>query len=57
MNVGPVYKDIEQFLGNFQWYNMQSKYIVSTMCFKFKNENNELVTFNGQSITVRLSIK
>ena len=36
---------------------MQSKDIISSISFKLKNENNKLVSFNGQSITFRLSIK
>ena len=36
---------------------MQSKNIISSICFKFKNENGNLVSFNGQSVTFRLSIK
>ena len=36
---------------------MQSKDIISSICFKLKNENNQLVSFNGQSTTFRLSIK
>ena len=30
---------------------------ISSNNFKLKNENNELVSFNGQSVTFRLSIK
>ena len=36
---------------------MESKDINSSNCFKSKNENIELVSFNGQSITLRLSFK
>ena len=36
---------------------MESKDIISSICFNLKNENNEIVSFNGQSITFRLSIK
>ena len=57
MDVDPGYKYIEKLRGNIQWYMMQSKDIISTICFKLKNENNELVSFNGQSLTLRLSIK
>ena len=35
---------------------MESKGIISSICFKLKNENNQLVSFNGQSITFWLSI-
>ena len=57
MDVDPGYKYIERFYGGVQWYMMQSKDIISSICFKLKNENNQLVSFNGQSITFRLSIK
>ena len=36
---------------------MDTKDIFSSICFKLKNENSEIVSFNGQSITFRLSIK
>ena len=57
MDVDPGYKYIEKFDGEVQWYMMESKDIISTICFKIKNENGNLVSFNGQSITFRLSIK
>ena len=57
MDVNPGYKYIEKFRGNIQWYMMESKDVISSICFKLKNENNQLVSFNGQSITFRLSIK
>ena len=57
MDVNPGYKYIEKFRGGVQWYMLQSKDIISSTCFKLKNENNQLVSFNGQSITFRLSIK
>ena len=36
---------------------MEAKDSISTICFILKHENNQLVSFNGQSITFRLSIK
>ena len=57
MNVNPGYNNIEKFRGGVQWFMMQSKDNISSICFKLKNENNKLVSFNGQSITFRLSIK
>ena len=56
MDVDPGYKYIEKFRGGVQWYMMEPKDIISSICFKLKNENNQLVSFNGQSITFRLSI-
>ena len=56
MDVDPGYKYIEKFRGGVQWYMMESKDIISSICFKLKNENGSLVSFNGQSITFPLSI-
>ena len=57
MDVDPGYKYIERFRGGFQWYMMENKDIISSISFKLSNENNQIVSFNGQSITFRLSIK
>ena len=57
MDVDPGQKHIEKFRGGVQWYLMESKDIISSICFKLKNENGNLVSFNGQSISFRLSIK
>ena len=57
MDVDPGYKYIEKFRGGVLWYMMESKDIISSICFKLKNENDQVVSFNGQSITFRLSIK
>ena len=55
--VDPGYKYIEKFRGGVQCYIMENKDFNSTESFKIKNENNKLVSFNGQSITFRISIK
>ena len=57
MDNDPGYKYIEKFRGGVQWYMMESKDVISSICFKLKNENGNLVSFNGQIITFRLSIK
>ena len=57
MDVDPGYKYIENFRGRVQCYMMESEDIISSICFKLKNENGNLVSFNGQSITFRLPIK
>ena len=57
MDGDPGYKDIEKFRGGVQCYMMESKDSISSICFKLKNENNHLVSFNGQSIIFELSIK
>ena len=51
MDVSPGYKYIEKFRGGVQWYMVESKYIISSIRLKLINENNQLVSFNGQSIT------
>ena len=56
-NVDPGYKYIEKFRGGVQWFMMESKDFISSVCFKFKTQNNQIVLFNDQSITFRLSIK
>ena len=57
MSVSPGYKYVCRFEGGIQWYIMESKDVISSIYFKLKNENNELVSFNGQSISFRLSVK
>ena len=57
LTVDPGYKWIEKFSGGISWFMMQSNGIFSSVCFKLKNGNGSLVSFNGQSVTVRLSIK
>ena len=57
MDVDPGYKNTEKLRGGVQWYMMESKDIISSICFKLKNENGNLVSFKGQSVTFRLSIK
>ena len=57
MTVNPGFKYVESFTGGVTWYMIESKDIHSSICFKLKNENGNLVSFNGQSITFRLSIK
>ena len=57
MSVSPGYKYICRFEGGIQWYMIESKDVISSISFKLKKEDNELVSFNGQSISFRLSIK
>ena len=42
MDVDPGYEYIEKFRGGVQWYMMESKDIISSICFKLKNENGKL---------------
>ena len=57
MTVDPTYKYVKKNSRGISWYMMQSEDIISSIWFKLKNENNRLVSFYGQSITFRLSIK
>ena len=57
MDVDPGYEYIEKFRGGLQWCMMESEDIISSISFILKNENNQLVSFNGQLIIFRLSIK
>ena len=57
MDVEPSYKYVEKFRGGVQWYILESKDFNSSVCLKLKNENGNLVSFSGQSVIFRLSIK
>ena len=57
MTVDLGYKYVEKIAGGVTWYMMETKDVVSSISLKLKNEKNELVSFNGQSVTFRLSIK
>ena len=48
---------MEKTSGGLSWYMMESKNFISKSGFKLKKENGDLVPFNGQSITFRLSVK
>ena len=56
MTVDPGYKYVEKFSGGVTWYIMEETDVVSSISSNLKNEVNELVSFNGQSVTFRLSI-
>ena len=57
MDVDPGYRYIHKFHGGVQWYMLETKDFISSINFKLKNENGELISFNGQSVSFRLSIK
>ena len=57
MTVYPVYKYVDSCKGGITWYMMENLDVISNNYYKLKNENNQLVSFTGQSITFRLSIK
>ena len=57
VTVNPGCNHVESFAGGITWYMMETKDVISSISFNLKNENNELVSFNGQSFSFRLSIK
>ena len=57
MTVNQGYKYIERFEGGISWYSINSIDVISSINFRIKNENENLVSFNGQSISFKLSIK
>ena len=57
MNVDPGFKDIKKFRGLVKWFKMESSDFYSNNRLKLKSEIGNIVSFNGQPITFRLSIK
>ena len=57
MRVDPGYNFVGKFAGGITWYMMESKDVISSVSFNLKNENIQLISFNGQSISFRSSIK
>ena len=57
MNVSLGYNFTERLLDGVTWFMLHNKDIISSINLKLKNENGNLVSFNGQSITFRLSIE
>ena len=56
MTVDLGYKYVEKFSGGVTWYIMEKTDVVSSISSNLKNEDNELLSINGQSVTFRLSI-
>ena len=56
MDVNLGYKYVEKYRGGVQLYMMHSKDFISSINKNLIHENGNLVSFNGQSITFRLSI-
>ena len=50
MDADPGYKYIAKFRGGVQWYMMETKDFISNINLKLKNENGNLISFNGQSV-------
>ena len=57
MKVGPFYIYVEKFAGVITWYMTESKDFISSIYFGLKKGNNHVVSFNGKSISFRLSNK
>ena len=57
VDVDPEYKYMLKIRGGVQWYMMESESFISILCFKQNKENIQLESFNGQSISFRISIK
>ena len=57
MDVNPGFNYIEKIRGGVMWFMMETKDFISTINFRLRNENGNFVSFNGQSVTFRLSIK
>ena len=55
--VDPGYKYVERFARGVSWFITVSEDFISSTSFELKNEKGNLVSFNGQSITFRLSIR
>ena len=57
MDVDPGFENNRKFKRGISWYMIETIDVISRISFKLRNENNELVSFNGQSISFGLSIK
>ena len=57
MTINPGYKYVERFFGGITWYMMESKDIISSICFKLKNENNQLVSFSYIQIINQINLR
>ena len=51
MDVVPSCENIEKFRGGTQWYVIESKSYKSTINLILENEENQMVSVNGQNIT------
>ena len=55
--INPGYKFVEKLHGETKWYMMENKDFVSNISFISKNENGNLVSFNGRSDIFEISIE
>ena len=47
MSVSPGYKFVERFSGGITWYMMETRDVILSINLKLRNENGNLVSFNG----------
>ena len=52
MDVDPGYNYVGKIRGGVQWYMTGSKDFTSSISFEIKNENNHLVSYSDQSVTL-----
>ena len=57
MDADPGYKHMENYRRGVQSYKIESKGFLSNISFKLKKEKGNLISFNGQSITFKSSMK
>ena len=57
MTAARGFKYIERFSWGIQWYMLETKDTFSKISSEFKNENGDLVSSNGESISFRFSVE
>ena len=57
MKIDPGLKNMEKVSGCFSRYLMESKDIISSICFNLEKESIQIVSFNGQNLTFLLSVR
>ena len=57
MDGNPGFRYVAKIRGGIRWYMMQSKDFIQILVLYLKKENGDIVSFNGQSITFRFTIK
>ena len=57
MDADPGFKYMENYRRAVQRYKIESKGFISNISFKLKKEKANLISFNGQSITFKSSMK
>ena len=57
MSVSPGYDIINRYDEGVPWYMMETKDVISSICFNLKNQNSQPASFSSQSISFGLTIK